>query len=222
MKKILAQIERLGLSAKKEFAILTVVDLILFACSIVAGIYGKNSLFFIFGPGFAVIFSILYLSRYGNLINKINNNNLLEFSELFGFFKIYIKNGYNVYNALKEISYFANDNLKELLQILLNEIDEDKSVQPFINFSKNFDEIIVEELMISIYQMIDEGEQSNYLVQFEFIFDKFSDSLLQKELKKKDSKLGTLSSAPLIGSSFLIVVITIGIIGLIGDITNGI
>lgn len=222
MKKIISQIKRLSLSVKKEFIIFGIINFLLIAGSICLGIFGKKGVFFAFGPGFAVVFSILYLSRYGTLINKINSDNLIEFSELFGFFRIYIKNGYNVYNAIKEISYFANEKLKELLTKLLAEIDSDKSVQPFINFSSNFDEIIVEELMISVYQMIDEGEQSNYLSQFELIFDKFSEALTQKELKKKDSKLGTLSSAPLIGSSFLIIVITIGIIGLIGDIINGI
>ena len=222
MKKIINNIKRLGLSVKKEFVIFGIVNFILIGCSICFGIFMKMGVFFAFGPGFAVVFSILYLSRYGTLISKINSDNLIEFSELFGFFRIYVKNGYNVYNALKEISKFANKNLKELLEKLLTEIDGNKTVQPFINFSSNFDEIIVEELMISIYQMIDEGEQSNYLSQFELIFDKFSEALIQKELKKKDSKLGTLSSTPLIGSSFLIIVITIGIIGLIGDIINGI
>lgn len=222
MIKIISQIKRLGLSVKKEFIIFGIINFLLIAGSICLGIFEKKGVFFAFGPGFAMVFSILYLSRYGTLINKIKSDNLIEFSELFGFFRIYIKNGYNVYNSLKEISYFANEKLKELLTKLLAEIDSDKSVQPFINFSSNFDEIIVEELMISIYQMIDEGEQSNYLSQFELIFDKFSEALTQKELKKKDLKLGTLSSAPLIGSSFLIIVITIGIIGLIGDIINGI
>lgn len=222
MKKLIAKMKRLGLSPKKEFLILGVVNLVLVLVTVLGKILAKNTVFLIIGPGFAVIFSIMFLTRYDTEINKIHTNNLLEFSDLFNFFRIYIKNGYNVYSALKEISYFANENLKELLSKLLDEIDEDKSVQPFINFARNFNEIIIEELMISIYQMIDEGEQSNYLAQFEFIFDKFSESLTTKELKKKDSRLGTLSSSALVGSCFLIVVIAIGVVGLIGDMTNGI
>lgn len=222
MKKLIAKMNRLGLSPKKEFIIFGVINLLILVISIIGKILLKNTVFLLIGPGIAVVFSILYLSRYQNEINKINSNNLLEFSDLFSFFRIYIKNGSNVYNALKEISYFANENLKGLLAKLLEEIDGDKSVQPFINFSREFNEIIIEELMISIYQMIDEGEQSNYLVQFEFIFDKFSENLIAKQLKKKDSKLGTLSSSALIGSCFLIVVIAIGIVGVIGDLTNGI
>lgn len=222
MKRLMAKIDRLGLNFKKEITVFCVVNSIVIIAFILLGILLKTPIFFGISPGIAVVFSILYVNRYDTAINRINTSNLLEFADLFGFFRIYIKNGYNVYNAIREIEKFANENLSELLQKLINEIDEDKSVQPFINFAHNFDDIIIEELMISIYQMIDEGEQSNYLAQFEFIFDKFSEQLSEKELRKKDSRLGTLSSAPLVGSCFLIIVITIGVVSLIGEITNGI
>ena len=222
MKKIISKIKFLNLSLKKEIIIFSVINFAFIAGFIVAGILLNNLVFYGFCLGIPVVFSIFYINRYDKMIAKINNENLIEFAELFGFFRIYIKNGYNVYNGLKEISKFANENLKDKLLKLIAEIDKDKSVQPFVNFAKNFNEIIIEELMISIYQMVDDGEQSNYLVQFEFMFDKFSEELDEKQLQKKNSILGTLSSAPLIGSCFLIIVVTIGIIGLIGDITNGI
>ena len=109
-----------------------------------------------------------------------------------------------------------------MLEELIDEIDSDKSVQPFIKFAKQFNEIIVEEMMISIFQMVDDGASSDYLVQFDLIFDKFSDILYEKYLQKKNSKLGTISSTALIGSSFLVVVLTIGIISIIGEVINGI
>lgn len=167
------------------------------------------------------IFVVFYLiNTYDSKVAKLNRLNIEEFVHLFSFFRIYIKNGFNVYNALKEITIFANPNLKELLENLINEIDNDKTVKPFVEFARNFDDIIVEEMMISIYQMIDDGEQSNYLNQFEMIFDKFSDILAEKNLKRKDSSLGTLSSAPLIGSCFLIITLTLGVIGILGDMIN--
>lgn len=222
MKSLIQKMKRLGLSPKKEFLIFGIVNCVLFAVGITLFIILKSPIILIFSGVFVGIFSILYLSRYGSTIEKNNTENLVEFSELFSYFRIYIKNGYNVYNALKEISSFANKNLREMLEVLLEEIDSDKSVKPFINFANNFNEIIIEELMISIYQMIDDGEQSNYLIQFEFIFDKFSESITQKQLQKKNSRLGTFCSSALVASCFLIIVITIGIVGLIGELTNGI
>ena len=220
MKKLKEQMIRLKLSPRAEITKLLSIILVILVGTFLCSYFIKSWLYLSIGAGLSLIIIVFYLSRYGTMIDRINKDNLDEFINLFSYFRIYIHNGYNVYTALKEISFFANQDLRELLEILLNEIDEDKSVRPFIKFSKNFNEILVEEMMISIYQMIDDGEQSNYLQQFEMIFDKFSDVTAEKNLKAKDSSLGTLSSAPLVGSCFLIIMITIGIIGVLGDLMN--
>lgn len=222
MKNLKEKMLILGLNPKKEFTIVLVSNLILIIASVVLYIVFKEIFYLATCIGFAFIFDLVFLSRYSKQINAKNTQNLQEFATLFGYFRIYIYNGFSVYSALKELVSFANPDLKNMLEELVNEIDSDKSVQPFIKFGKKFNEIIVEEMMISIYQLIDDGEQSDYLVQFELIFDKFSDLLYENYLRSKDKKLGTLSSAPLIGSSFLIVVLTIGILGVIGEVVNGI
>ena len=77
-------------------------------------------------------------------------------------------------------------------------------------------------MMVSIYQMIDDGSNSAYLSQFELIFDKFSTILHESELQNKDRKLASMSYGPLIGSAFLIILITVGIVSVIGGMLNGI
>lgn len=212
----------LGLNPKKEFSIILILTLVLVAAGITLYIVFKEVFYLAVCLGVGFIFDLLFLSRYSKMLNARNSQNLQEFATLFGYFRIYIHNGFSVYSALKELVNFANPDLKQMLEQLITDIDQDKSVQPFVTFGKKFNEIIVEEMMISIYQLIDDGETSDYLVQFELIFDKFSDLLYENYLRSKDKKLGTLSSAPLIGSSFLIVVLTIGILGVIGEVVNGI
>lgn len=211
-----------GLNPKKEFWIFVSVNFALLVAGVLLFVFLKDIIYSAIVLGLMFIFSLLFLARYSKRISQKNTENLQDFATLFGYFRIFIHNGYSVYSALKELLNFANPDLEKGIQNLLDEIDSDKSVQPFIKFSKQFNEIIIEELMISIYQLIDDGESSDYLIQFELIFDKFSEILYSKYLKSKDSKLATLSSAPLIGSCFLIVVLTIGIINIIGGLINGI
>ena len=218
MKNLKAKMLLLGLNPKKEFLFILIADLSLVIAGILLFIFLKQITYVAMCVGLLFVFDMLYLSRYSKQINEQNTRNLQEFATLFGYFRIYIHNGFSVYSALKEITVFANPNLKKLLK----EIDDDKSVQPFVKFAKEFNEIIVEEMMISIYQMIDDGESSSYLSQFDLIFDKFSDILYNKNLQKKNSKLGTIASTALLGSSFLIIVLTIGIISIIGEVINGI
>ena len=222
IKNLKAKMLKLGLSPKKEFLTLIISDVILLLASVALLLVTKTIIYSLFGVGIIMIFDLLFLTRYSRKIEAKNIENLQEFATLFGYFRIFIHNGYSVYSALKELLIFANDDLKALLQKLLSDIDNDKSVQPFIEFSKAFDEIIVEEMMISIYQLVDDGETSDYLMQFELIFDKFSDLLYQRYLRSKDSKLGAIGSSALIGSCFLIIVLTIGIINIIGELINGI
>lgn len=222
MKKLKEKMLYLGLNPKKEFVTVLIADLILVLGSTVAFLLLKKIIYLATGLGVAFIFDLFFLTRYSKLISNKNTENLQEFAVIFGYFRIYLHNGFSVYSALKEILNFANPTLKKDLEELINEIDSDKSVQPFVKFGKKFNEIIVEEMMISIYQMIDDGENSDYLTQFELIFDKFSDLLYEKYLRAKNSRLATLSNAPLIGASFLIIVLTIGIISILGEVINGI
>ena len=222
IKKLKKQMLELGLSPKKEIIILLIGDLLLLVAGIVIFILLKQVLYTAISLGLLFMFDLVFLTRYSKQIIAKNTENLQEFAVIFGYFRIFIHNGYSVYSALKEITNFASEHLKKSLQKLIEDIDKDKSVQPFVDFARQFNEIIIEEMMISIYQLIDDGETSEYLNQFELIFDKFSDLLYQKYLRAKDAKLGLLSSAPLIGSCFLIVVLTLGIITIIGDLINGI
>lgn len=211
----------LGFSPKKEFTILIVGNLISLLGIIISVILLKSTSYIGVFIGISIIFSALFLNRYDSKFDVINQKNLEDFTNLFSYFRIYICNGFSVYSALKEIKTFANPSLRELLEKLIREIDEDKSVQPFVKFAKNFNDVIVEEMMISIYQIIDDGEQSDYLRQFEMIFDKFSEINSQKNLKNKDSKLSTLTGLPLGASCYLIVVLTLGIMSVMGELVNG-
>ena len=222
MKKLKEKMLFLGLNPKKEFLIILIADLSFLAIGLTLVFLLTELIYGVTFVGVIFIFDLAFLSRYSRQINDINTKNLQEFSVIFGYFRIFIRNGYSVYSALKEIVNFANPRLKKFLEELITEIDEDKTVQPFVKFAKRFNEIIVEEMMISIYQMIDDGQTSDYLVQFELIFDKFSDLLYQKYLKNKDSRLATIASSSLIGSSYLMIVLTIGIVSIIGEVINGI
>ena len=221
MSKLKERLSKLHISFNKEI-VRYVIIVVLFAVTfVVVSLITKMYWLLIALGMLIVVFSYFYFSRYKSLENKQKDADLLEFVNLFTFFKIYLKNGFGVYTSLKEMANFANSSLKEKIEKLIRDIDEDKSITPFINFARNFDELIVEEMMITIYQMIDDGADSNYLIQFELIFDKFSELLHQGKLNSKDKTLGSLTATSLIGSAYLIIMITVGVMTLLGDMLNG-
>ena len=221
MNKLKERLIRLNISFRKELIRYIIIAAILLVIFTVVSILTKNYFLFIVMALVLLGFTYLYVFRYKAMEDKRKQNDLLEFVNLFAFFRIYLKNGLNVYAALKEMINFANQNLRELFQKLIDEIDENKSVEPFIKFAKYFNNLLVEEMMVSVYQIIDDGSDSNHLVQFELIYDKFSETLQKDRLNAKDKSLANLTVSALVGSAYLITVITIGIISILGDMMNG-
>lgn len=221
MKKIKNRIINLGLSFRKEVTVLIIINVFIICVGVLAIILTKQLFALIFIGVALLVINYVYLSRYQNLENARKEDNLRDLMNIVTFFKVYLQNGLNVYASLKEVSEFANPYLHEKFLFLLHQIDEDKSVQPFINFARNFDELIIEQLFISIYQMIDEGNNSSYLRQFEMIFNKLSNEIYDNEFLKKEKKLSSSTMFPLIGSGLLIVMITIGVVTVIGEMLYG-
>ena len=220
-KKLKERVSNLHISFNKELVRYVIILVVLIVGFVVSAIVSKIYPLFIVMLIVVTLYTYLYFSRYKTMEKKNKRDDLLEFVNLFTFFRIYLKNGYGVYSALKEIATFANSSLKENIITLINEIDNDKSITPFINFAHKFDELLIEEMMVSVYQMIDDGSNSNYLVQFELIFDKFSETLHKEQIELKDHGLANLTASSLIGSAYLIIMITVGVISLIGEMLNG-
>ncbi len=145
-----------------------------------------------------------------------------EFVTLFTYFKVYLANGFTVYGAIKEITNFASPSLKNELENFLDKVDQDKSIQPYIDFAHIFKPIIYEQFMISVYQMVEEGTSGLYLQQFDRIFYKLSEVVYREEEVKRERKIVTLGASPLIGAGLIIILITIGVVAIIGEMISGI
>ena len=144
-----------------------------------------------------------------------------EFVTLFSFFAIYIRDGFNVYNALEKILGFASPEFAALLKKLLGDIDEDKTVTPFIAFGSHFDNLSIREVMIAIFQMVEEGGGSPYVARFEHLFSRLSDDAYLRDGEKAMGRLETLAFLPLAGSGIAMLMLTIGIVGIMGEVLNG-
>ena len=221
MNKLRLSIESCGLSFKKEMITIALINLLFIGGIVGVVFYLKKPIFIAFVIFFLIIVDYLYLSRYKTILISKNGDVGQEFISLLPFFRTYLKNNYSVYNALQELIAFSSEPLKERLSKLISDMDKDKSVTPFINFASDFKSNSVEQLMISIYQMIDEGNDSPYLIQFESIFSNLRDELYQSIIQKKDKSLANMTMLPLVGSGLLIVMITFGVIQVMGEMISG-
>ncbi len=222
MNKLKELIESVGFSYKKQIGILIIFNILLIGAGVALYFYIQNMVVIAFILMALALLNYAYLSRYNSLKKVHDEAAKDEFIGLLSFLKTYISNGFSIYQSLEELTHYTSGLLLGWLERLLSDIDEDKSVTPFINFSKHFHSLQIEQLLICLYQMIDEGNNITYLTQFELLFNKLREESLENALNAKTNALSNCSMFPLIGSALLIIMITFGIVSVIGESLNGI
>ena len=218
MKKLKEKINFLNKNYKTEITRLLIIDFLICVSFIFLVIYSKNLLILIYFFGILVVFNFFYLTRYQRIINKNNANLINDFINTFSYFRIYISNNMNAYNAFKEVSKYSSPFIKTKLLVLLDEIDEDKSLKPYMNFAKNFNNKKVEEVMIAIYEMVNEGISENYLNQFTSVFTSFKARVEKTNQEKRFSKFNLINAMSMGGMMLIMILIMLSIVNMVGEI----
>ena len=125
-----------------------------------------------------------------------------------------------MYKSFELLVPYSSEWMKGNIETLLREIDNDKTVQPFINFASKFKALIIESVLISIYQMVEQGESNYASNEFSVLFQQLSRSHQLEKIQNKEQSFEIVNSFPLIGAAMLTVIITFCIISIMGDIIN--
>lgn len=145
----------------------------------------------------------------------------MEFIEVFSYLRIYLSNKESVYRSLKQASEYTSIEMKREITNFLERIDDDKSILPFIEFGNSFKNKVIEEVMISLYQMIDGGFTENYLNQFISLFDNFKSRYLKEDMLNRYKKMDVFTTLSLLGSGYILLTMLLIIVNIIGGMTNG-
>ena len=213
-------IEFVGLSYKKEMAILLTMNALFLIGAVIVYIFLKNIIYAVLIFVGLAILDYFMFSRYNDKKKTILKNRENELVSIISYFDVYIRNNKNVYQSFNQLIPYCSNWMKEKIEDLLKEIDEDKSIQPFVNFANNFQNLSMHSLMISIYQMVDQGESGEQLTHFNVIFDEISRTRQQEMINQKDKALSGMSTFPLIGAGMITVALTISILTILGDLIN--
>lgn len=143
-----------------------------------------------------------------------------EFVRVFSYLNVYLHDGLPVYTCLKNITEYSSKEMRKKLKQLLKEIDEDKSVTPYIEFASNFPSLLVKEVMVSLYLISEQGGVEVYMPQFEKTFDQLANEKRNFDKERRLSTLNTMCFLPLVGSGASMLMIVAGIVVLMRNMTD--
>ena len=204
----------------KELIKIVVINVLIIAASVVLTIFLKQVMIAFVGIIVMAVANYLIFNSYSERKKAILDEREHEFIAIISYFQFFITNSYNVYQAFQSLIAYASPWMEEQIQSLIIEIDNDKSVKPFINFANKFKNNVAGNVMMSIYQMVDEGENGLHMYQFSSLFQQLSKSQQMELIDSKERSMSSVSSFPLIGAGAIAVLLTFGIISVMGDMIN--
>ena len=218
--KLKEAIESVGLSFRKEILKIVLTNLILLLGTGTIYYFTKNIIYTIMLLIGLVVVNYMLLSRFTDMKKTLAKKHENELITIITYFEVYIRNKNNVYQSFNLLIPYCSSWMKDKVETLLKEIDNDKSVQPFVNFANNFSQLSSHSLLLSVYQMVDQGENSHQLEQFDVIFDELARNRHKEMMEQKEKSLGNMSTFPLVGAGAITVILTISIISVLGDLMN--
>lgn len=213
-------VEFAGKNYKTEITKIFLINFAFILSVLLIYIFTKKFLYAIFLLGLAVVIDVFYIQSFSSTKRLIEHEREDEFIRIISYFQIFINNNMNVYQCFKMLVPYASKWMSEQLNNLLEDIDTDKSVQPFVNFSEKFNSNIVSNVMLSIYQMVDAGESGEQLNQFTIFFSQLSKNQQKEEIDSVERSLAIVDSFPLVGAGAITILITISVLLMMEDIIN--
>ena len=218
--KIKETIEFVGLSYQKEILKIAIANGGVVVIAVLIYLFFQNIIYSLIAIIFLTVIDYVLLSRYNDKKKAILKNRENELITLISYFDVYIRNNNNVYQSFNMLIPYCSNWMKEKIEDFLKEIDEDKTVQPFVNFASNFKNLSTHSLMLSIYQMIDQGETSDQLTHFNVLYDEISKNRNHEMIEQKNKALSSMSIFPLVGAGLITVSLTISILSILGDLID--
>ncbi len=213
-------IEFVGLSYTKEMLKIIVLNLLVLGSVALIYFLLNNVVVSIFILIALIVIDYFLLSRFNDKKKALLKSRENELIAIISYFEVYVQNKNNVYQSFNMLIPYCSPWMKDKIEVLLKEIDEDKTVQPFVNFASNFHQLSTHSLMLSIYQMVDQGENTHQLKQFDVIFTELARNRNREMMEQKSNSLANMSTFPLIGAGLITITLTMSILSILGDLIN--
>lgn len=220
LKKFDALLEFIGANKRIELIKIIALNVVIIVGTFLIVFFTKQMMISFIGIIALVIGNYLLFSTYTGKKRTILMDRESEFVSIIGYFQFFISNSYNVYQSFQALIAYSSPWMEEQINTLILEIDNDKSVKPFVNFANKFTSKVTSNVMLSIYQMVDEGESSLQMLQFNALFQQLYKNHQKELIDSKDRSMSSISSLPLIGAGAITVLLTMGIVSLMGEMIN--
>jgi hypothetical protein len=194
------------------------------------GVLGASIMMWVLLPiGFALGSSLALLGLYALYVSlqydkKSSAQKTIltqQFLMVFRYFQVLIGQDMNAYQAVKTLLNYIDDPLHHQLHLFLLQIDHDKSILPYQTFSSSFQSIMIEQVLLSMYQLDRQGSKGMTLFHFNFLFDQVENQAFAYEMRQYHERLQGGLQTVMIGTGLLAFSFLVGVVDIIFGMLYG-
>ncbi len=193
---------------KKRY--LTLIFAVILA--LIAFLYSSN---YIFALSIIVIGLFIAKYEYWNLKSKFKQKasvSQLAFISFFGYVLVFLESNFNLYQSFKTSINYIDSSIKVQVEMLIKEIDEDKTVKPYMNFASKFNSQIVEQICLMLYQLEQNGYDATLLNRFSPLLEKLRSQTMDEYIQNQSTSLDIFGVFPLVSTVIITIALILGIL----------
>ncbi len=208
--------ERLRKDYKKDFSF----NFSLLIMMIVIGVVLMFVVSYLLGVliiGFGFVFFYMHISALRSMSKQLTNSKEIAFNGFYRYVITLLKNNHILYSALQASLEYVDEVLIDDVNILINDMENDPSLEPFMRFSSNFDDDTIKQMIILLYKTQEVGIINDVLDSINECMVHLQDTSIKNYINKEEKKIERFYMMPIILSAAVMIIISFYVFSLIGQ-----
>lgn len=207
---------RLKIDFKKDLIITIVVFSFILAVGVVLSfVYSLIIGIIIWVMGFIYVF--LHYSNLKSLVKQLTNSKEIAFNGFYRYIVTLLKNNHILYSALQASLEYVDEVLVDDVNQLINDMENDTTMEPFLNFSMSFDDENIKQMIILLYKTQDSGIIDDVLDSINDCIVNLQDTSIKNYIYKEEKKIEKYYMFPIILSAVVMIMVSFYVFSLIGE-----
>lgn len=207
---------RLKIDYKKDLIITIVVFSFILAVGVVLSfVYSLIIGIIIWVMGFIYVF--LHYSNLKSLVKQLTNSKEIAFNGFYRYVVTLLKNNHILYSALQASLEYVDEVLVDDVNQLINDMENDTTMEPFLNFSMSFDDENIKQMIILLYKTQDSGIIDDVLDSINDCIVNLQDTSIKNYIYKEEKKIEKYYMFPIILSAVVMIMVSFYVFSLIGE-----
>lgn len=156
-----------------------------------------------------------------NQTEKMIRKRQKEMIDAYRLIKVMLMQSHSPYQALQTVLPFVSSTLGQDIHDLLMNIDQDKSIHPYLHFASGFHSLMIEQLFFALYQLENQGGNPSQLQQFQYLFDQAEQQYYQSQLHQFHEGMQNANGYVMVATGMIAFSLLIGVMQLIAGMMYG-